>query len=548
MNTNKKLLFKNDARKEILVGVEILSNAVRCTLGPKGRTVVIERPGQAPHITKDGITVAKSINLKNQFYNLGAQMIKEVASQTVDVVGDGTTTATILACDIYREGLKKVLNDDFSPVEIKRGIDFAVESICTSLDEMTKPIETREDIIHIGTVSSNGDRNVGNMLADAMDRVGRDGVITVEEAKGYETKLEVVEGMRFNRGYTSPYFVTNTEKMECVLENPYILISNNKFDQLKDLISLLEQVMKTERPILIIADEIGGEAMHGLTVNHQKNIIKTCAIRAPEFGASRHGALEDIAILTNGKIVSQAGGISVNDINLADHDEKRILGTCKRAIIAKGHCTLVSGNDRQEQIDKRIHELETQLEDPTISDNQTSVLQRRLARLSGGIGIIRVGGSTEVEMREYKDRIDDALCATQAAVESGLVPGGGIALVKAASDLKTPDNQTEDFKSGVDIVRDACFAPLIQIIENAGGEKENILSRITTNQNPGEGWNAATGKFCNMIENGIIDPLKVPKTALRNAASVAGLMLTVDCAIVEEDMDLLANAFQMPEE
>lgn len=539
MESNKKLLFKKEAQQKILEGVQILTNAVKSTLGPKGRNVVIERPGQAPHVTKDGVTVARSINLKNQFHNLGVQMIKEVAGQTVDVAGDGTTTATVLACHIYQEGLSRV-HEHGSSIEIKKGIDFAVEHVCQELDKIANPVNTRDEIVHIGTVSSNGDERVGEMLASAMEKVGKDGVITVEEAKGYDTKLEVVEGMRINRGYVSPYFITNSEKMECVLENPYILISDNKYDQMKEIVPLLEQIRNSSRPILIIADDFGGEALHGLTVNHQKGTIKACAIRAPEFGSSRHGALEDITVLTGGKIVSMASGISIPDINLSD-PKQCILGTCKKVIISKNFCTIVGNNDRQEQLTTRIDELKGQLEDPTVTANEEGVLHRRLARLSGGIAIIRVGGATEVEMRELKDRIDDALCATQAAVESGLVPGGGVALVRAGSTLEPIPSKGPAFCSGISIVQDACFSPLSQIITNAGSDPDVIIPQIIKSKDVDYGWNASTEKFCRMIDEGIIDPLKVAKTALRNAASVAGLMLTIDCAIVEEDVGLFGQ-------
>lgn len=537
MDTNKKVLFANHARQEILKGVEILANAVRCTLGPRGRNVVIERLGQAPHVTKDGVSVAKSITLKDQFENLGAQMIKEVASQTVDVCGDGTTTATILAHAIYKGGLK-LLASDHSSTELKKGIDHAVRVVIAQLEANAISVETSEDIVHVGTVSSNGDRAIGEMLANAMDKVGRNGIITIEEAKGYDTSLEVVEGMRFNRGYCSPFFVSNSEKMTAELNNPYILITNKKFEHLKELLPVLEQIHRTKRPVLVIADDIEGEALHGLTVNKMRGTLDVCAVRAPEFGQSRFDALQDIATLTGGEIVSDGTGVSIGDINLKDL-EQSILGECKRVIVTKNSCTIVGLTKQEDVVKERVAEIQSQLEDTTLSENEVSVLQRRLSRLAGGVAIIRVGGSTEVEMRERKDRVDDALCATQAAVEAGLVAGGGVALVAAASSLERVEGRSDDFNAGIEIIRDACFSPLSQIVENAGGSPDVIVNHIVTSNTPNHGWNADNEKFVDMFRSGIIDPVKVPITALANAASVSGLMLMIDCAIAEDDPELI---------
>lgn len=537
MDTHKKVVFRDEARQQILKGAEILANAVRCTLGPRGRNVVIERLGQAPHVTKDGVTVAKSINLKDQFANLGAQMIKEVASQTVDVAGDGTTTATILAHAIYKSGLK-LLASDHSSTELKKGIDYAVGVVSEQLERNALPVESMDDILHIGTVSANGDKSVGEMLANAMEQVGRDGVITVEEAKGYNTTLEVVEGMRFNRGYVSPYFVTNSEKMTAELDNPLILITNKSFEHLKDLLPALEQVHRAKRPVLVIADEIEGEALHGLTVNMMRGTLNVCAVRAPEFGNPRHDALQDIATLTGGKVISDGTGIQVSDVNLREKDQA-ILGECKRVIVSKNSCTIVGLPQHQESVQQRVDELRKQLEDPSLSEHETATLQRRLARLAGGVAIIRVGGSTEVEMRERKDRVDDALCATQAAVEAGIVAGGGVALVAASAALERVEGRSEDFNQGIEIVREACFAPLSQIVINAGGSPDVVVNHIVTSGTPNHGWNADTEKFCDLVRAGIIDPVKVPKTALENAASVAGLMLLIDCAVAEDDPELL---------
>lgn len=548
MDTNKVLLFEEEARKRILKGVEKLSKAVSVTLGPRGRNVVIERFNQAPHITKDGVTVAKSINLKDQFENIGAQMIKEVSSRTVDVAGDGTSTSVVLAHAIYREGLK-LLAADHSPVDIKKGIDFATQVVIEELKKNALVVSNPEDFKHVATVSANGDLSVGDMLANAMQQVGKEGVITVEEAKGYTTTLEVVEGMRFNRGYVSPYFITNSEKYTAELNEPLILITDLAFDSMKELVGVLEQVHKSGREVLIIADEIQGEALNSLTVNKQKNILKVCAIKGPEFGKGRHAMLEDIAIMTNGQIISDASGVTLADIDLRD-PENKIMGEAKRISVGRNDTTIVALPNVKEKVDQRISEIKKMLEDPTLSEHEEALLKRRLARLSGGVAVIRVGGATEVEMRERKDRVDDALCATIAAAEEGIVPGGGTALVHAAKVLDkfiglNNTNFTGDMEiqNGLRVIKQACSAPLRQIAKNAGASPDVILESIVNSQ-PNMGWNAATEKYVNLIDDGIIDPVKVPIKALENAASVAGLMLTIECAIAEEDPDIFQRLIE----
>jgi len=538
--TNKKILFQNDARSRILEGAKKLADAVAVTLGPKGRNVIIERLGQSPHLSKDGITVARSINLSDQFENLGVQLIKEAAAKTVDVAGDGTTTATILAYAIYKEGLK-LIAAGLQPTSIKKGIDKATELVCDEIQKNSVPITKTEEIMHVGTVSSNGDKSIGLMLAEAMEKVGKDGVITIEEATGNQTVLEVVEGMRFNRGFISPFFVTNSEKMTAELEDPYILITNKKFESMKDLLPVLEQIHQVQKPLLIIASEIEGEALNTLTVNKMRGQLKVCAIRAPEFGQSRHDMLEDICALTGGKIISDESGTSISDINLNDPD-KFFLGRAEKIIVGKGTTTIVAKKDRKEFVDKRVQEVRSQLEDPTLSENDMSVCKRRLARLAGGVAIIRVGGATEIEMRERKDRVDDALCATQAAVEAGVVPGGGTALIQAS---KVLDGLTGDdsFMAGVKIIKKACRAPLHRIATNAGHSGEVILNKVSDCY-INIGWNADTEKFEDLIKSGIIDPVKVPKTALKNAASIGGLMLTIECAIVEEDLSIAERVIE----
>jgi len=541
IQTNKQLLFQDAARKKILEGVEKLANAVRVTLGPRGRNVVIEKIGQAPHVTKDGVTVAKSINLKDQFQNLGAQMIKEVASQTVDVAGDGTTTATILAHAIYKEGLK-LIAAGYNPTDIKKGIDKSVPIITNALLANSEQVKSSEDIVQVGRVSANGDRDIGEMLAKAMDAVGRDGVITVEEAKGYKTTMEIVEGMQINRGYVSPYFVTNSEKLTAELKDPLILITNKKFDQMKELLPILEPIHSMKKSVLLICDDIEGEALNSLTVNKMRGNLDVCVIRAPEFGSARHDALLDIATLTGGKIISDASGVKMEDVNPRD-SEQGIMGKATKIIVGKNSTTIVVKKEQKKAVEERIEEVKKQLEDPTLSEEEIKVMKRRLARLAGGVAVIRVGGATEVEMKERKDRVDDALCATRAAVEAGVVPGGGTALIHASRfdpdigpDMIHFRNEAE--KAGARIVREACKAPLVQIAKNAGMASEVIMHKILESSKR-TGWDALNEEFVDMIDEGIIDPVKVPKSALENAASVSGLMLTIECAIAEQDPDSL---------
>ncbi len=541
IDTNKQLLFQDKARKKILEGVEELANAVRVTLGPRGKNVVIEKVGAAPHVTKDGVTVAKSINLKDQFQNLGAQMLKEVAAQTVDVAGDGTTTATILAHAIYKEGLK-LIAAGYNPTDIKKGIDKSIPIITESLLENSEAVKSSDDIVQVGRVSANGDEEIGKMLAKAMDAVGRDGVITVEEAKGYKTSLEIVEGMQINRGYVSPYFVTNSEKLTAELKDPYILITNKKFDQMKELLPVLEPIHAMKKSILLICDDIEGEALNSLTVNKMKGNLDVCVIRAPEFGSARHDALLDIATLTGGKIISNESGTKMEDVSPKD-PKQDILGKATKVIIGKHSTTIVVDKKQKENVSKRVEEIRTQLEDPTLSEEEVKVMTRRLARLAGGVAVIRVGGATEVEMKERKDRVDDALCATEAAVEAGIVPGGGTALIHASKfDPDIEPNvsifKNEAERAGARIVRQACQAPLMQIAKNAGMASEVILHKILESSRR-TGWDATAEEFVDMIDAGIIDPVKVPKTAIENAASVSGLMLTIECAIAEDEPDTL---------
>lgn len=541
IETNKQLLFKGDARHKILEGVVKITDAVKVTLGPRGRNVVIERLNAAPHVTKDGVTVAKAINLKDQFQNLGAQMIKEVASRTVDVAGDGTTTATILASSIYKEGLK-LIAAGYNPTDLKKGIDKAVPIITESLLSNSEKVKSSDDIVQIGKVSANGDEEIGKMLAKAMDAVGQDGVITVEEAKGYKTSLEIVEGMQINRGYVSPYFVTNSESLTAELKDPLILVTNKKFDQMKELLSVLEPIHAMKRSILLICDDVEGEALNSLTVNKMKGNLDICVIRAPDFGSARHDSLLDIATLTGGQIVSDLSGVQMSDISPRDEKQK-ILGSATKVIVGKHSTTIIVKKEQEENVKARIEEIRTQLEDPTISEEEEKTMKRRLARLAGGVAIIRVGGATEVEMKERKDRVDDALCATQAAVEAGIVPGGGTALIHASRFDPDIEPMTKLFRNdgerlGARIVRDACSSPLTQIAKNAGMASEVILHKILESGR-NTGWDATNEEFVDMIQSGIIDPVKVPKTALENAASVAGLMLTIECAIAEDDPDIL---------
>jgi chaperonin GroEL len=523
----KEILFDIDARNKILQGVDTLANAVKVTLGPKGRNVVIEKSWGAPVVTKDGVTVAKEIELEDKFQNMGAQMVKEVASKTSDAAGDGTTTATLLAQSIFRTGLKLVAAGH-NPMELKRGIDTAVEAIITELHTLSRPVADNNEIAQVGTVSANGDETIGKMIASAMEKVGKEGVITVEENKGLETELTTVDGMQFDRGYLSPYFVTDTERMEVVLENPYILINEKKLSNLREMVKLLEKVHATRRPLLIIAEDVEGEALATLVVNKLRGTLNIAAVKAPGFGDRRKAMLGDIATLTGGKLVAEELGIKVESLEIGD------LGTAKKVVITKDNTTIVDGAGSNEDIQARIKQIRGQI-DETTSDYDREKLQERLAKLAGGVAVIRVGAATEVEMKEKKARVEDALHATRAAVEEGILPGGGVALLRAGKAL---DGLTVegDRRFGVDIIRRAIEEPLRQIVMNAGGEASIIVDKVK-NGAGGFGYNARTNTFEDLLSTGVIDPTKVTRSALQNAASVSGLLLTTEALIAEAPKD-----------
>ena len=523
----KEILFDIDARNKILQGVDTLANAVKVTLGPKGRNVVIEKSWGAPVVTKDGVTVAKEIELEDKFQNMGAQMVKEVASKTSDAAGDGTTTATLLAQIIFRTGLKLVAAGH-NPMELKRGIDTAVDAIITELHTLSRPVADNNEIAQVGTVSANGDETIGKMIASAMEKVGKEGVITVEENKGLETELTTVDGMQFDRGYLSPYFVTDTERMEVVLENPYILINEKKLSNLREMVKLLEKVHATRRPLLIIAEDVEGEALATLVVNKLRGTLNIAAVKAPGFGDRRKAMLGDIATLTGGKLVAEELGIKVESLDIGD------LGTAKKVVITKDNTTIVDGAGSNEDIQARIKQLRAQI-DETTSDYDREKLQERLAKLAGGVAVIRVGAATEVEMKEKKARVEDALHATRAAVEEGILPGGGVALLRAG---KVLDGLTVDGdrRFGVDIIRRAIEEPLRQIVMNAGGEASIIVDKVKHGTG-GFGYNARTNTFEDLLSTGVIDPTKVTRSALQNAASVSGLLLTTEALIAEAPKD-----------
>ncbi len=521
----KDVRFSSDARDKMLRGVDILANAVRVTLGPKGRNVVIDKAFGAPRITKDGVTVAKEIELKDKFENMGAQMVKEVASKTADEAGDGTTTATVLAQCIVREGCKAVAAG-MNPMDLKRGIDKAVESVVSELVKMSKPIKTTGEISQVGTVSANGDNTIGAIIAKAMDKVGKEGVITVEEAKGLETELDIVEGMQFDRGYLSPYFITNADKMTVDLQNAYILIHEKKLSTLQPLLPVLEAVVQTSKPLLIIAEDIEGEALATLVVNKLRGGLKVAAVKAPGFGDRRKAMLEDIATLTNGQLISDELGIKLEDVTIA------MLGTAKQVSIDKDNTTIVDGAGKKADIAARCEQIRRQIDDTT-SDYDREKLQERLAKLAGGVAVIRVGGATEVEVKEKKDRVDDALHATRAAVEEGIVPGGGVALVRAASRLGKIATDNDDQRVGVDIVRRSLSQPLRQIAENAGEDGAVVAGKVSEAKETNIGFDAQTHKYVDMIKAGIVDPTKVVRVALQDAASVAGLLITTEAMIGE---------------
>jgi chaperonin GroEL len=525
----KQVIHGEDSRAAILRGINQLADAVKITLGPKGRNVVIDKKFGSPTITKDGVTVAKEIELKDALENMGAQMVREVASKTSDVAGDGTTTATVLAQAIFREGVKTVAAGA-NPMALKRGIDKAVERATEEIKRLSKPVKG-DAIAQVGTVSANGDYTIGNIIAEAMNKVGKDGVITVEESRTMDTSLEVVEGMQFDRGYLSPYFVTDPERMEAVLENPLILINEKKISSMKDLLPLLEQVAKLGKPMLIIAEDVEGEALATLVVNKLRGTLNIAAVKAPGFGDRRKAMLEDIAILTGGKVISEDLGIKLESVKLED------LGRAKKVTIDKDNTTIVEGNGKQGDIEGRVKTLRAQIEDTT-SDYDREKLQERLAKLVGGVAVIKVGAATETEMKEKKARVEDAMHATRAAVEEGIVPGGGVALVRAAKALEKyevfKDGEGDpDEQIGVNIVRRALEEPLRQIVQNAGKEGAVIVEKVRSEKNENTGFNAATEQFEDLVKAGVIDPAKVTRTALQNAASIAGLMLTTEAMVSE---------------
>ncbi len=520
----KVVNFGSDARERMLAGVDILANAVKVTLGPKGRNVVIEKAFGAPRTTKDGVTVAKEIELEDKFMNMGAQLVREVASKTNDEAGDGTTTATVLAQAIVREGMKAVASGR-NPMDLRRGIDKATAAIVEDLKKRAKKVGGSEEIAQVGTISANGDTDIGKFLSDAMQKVGNDGVITVEEAKSLDTELEVVEGMMFDRGYLSPYFITNADKMDATLEDPVILLFEKKLSSLQPMLPVLEAVVQSQRPLLIIAEDVEGEALATLVVNKLRGGLKVAAVKAPGFGDRRKAMLEDIAILTGGQVISEDLGIKLENVTID------MLGKAKKVVVKKDDTTIVDGSGAKKDIEGRIAQIRTQIEDTT-SDYDREKLQERLAKLAGGVAVIKVGGATEVEVKERKDRVDDALNATRAAVEEGIVPGGGVALLRAAIKLNVKgDNEDQD--TGIAIVRKALEAPIRQIVENAGVEGSIVVGKLRESKSETFGFNAQTEEYVDMLQAGIIDPVKVVRIALQDAASVAGLIITTEASIAE---------------
>jgi chaperonin GroEL len=522
----KEVRFSGDARQRMLRGVDILADAVKVTLGPKGRNVVIDKSFGAPRITKDGVTVAKEIELSDKFENMGAQMVREVAVKTSDTAGDGTTTATVLAQAIVREGAKAVAAG-MNPMDLKRGIDKAVEAVVADLQKRTRKVATNAEVAQVGTISANGEKEIGDMIAKAMEKVGKEGVITVEEAKSLETELDVVEGMQFDRGYLSPYFITNAEKMICELENPYILIHEKKLSGLQSLLPVLEAVVQSGKPLLIIAEEVEGEALATLVVNKLRGGLKVAAVKAPGFGDRRKAMLEDIAVLTAGQVISEDLGIKLESVTLD------MLGRAKRVTIEKEFTTIVDGAGKKNDIQARVAQIKAQIEETT-SDYDREKLQERLAKLAGGVAIIRVGGATEVEVKERKDRVDDAMHATKAAVEEGIVPGGGVALLYGINALKNLKGSNHEQQVGIDIVKKALTAPTRQIAENAGADSAVVVGKLVEEKNPNFGYDAQSGEYVDMIKAGIIDPTKVVRLALQDAASVAGLLITTEAMVAEK--------------
>ncbi|MCT7667930.1 chaperonin GroEL [Shinella kummerowiae] len=522
----KDVKFSTDARERMLRGVDVLANAVKVTLGPKGRNVVIDKSYGAPRITKDGVSVAKEIELEDKFENMGAQMLREVASKTNDLAGDGTTTATVLAQAIVKEGAKAVASG-MNPMDLKRGIDLAVDAVVKDLKKNARKITSNAEIAQVGTISANGDEEIGRYLAQAMEKVGNEGVITVEEAKTADTELEVVEGMQFDRGYLSPYFVTNQDKMRVELEEPYILIHEKKLSNLQAMLPVLEAVVQSGKPLLIIAEDVEGEALATLVVNKLRGGLKIAAVKAPGFGDRRKAMLEDIAILTGGTVVSEDLGIKLENVTL------NMLGRAKKVAIEKENTTIIDGVGSKAEIDGRVAQIRAQIEETT-SDYDREKLQERLAKLAGGVAVIRVGGSTEVEVKEKKDRVDDALHATRAAVEEGILPGGGVALLRAVKALDNIQVANQDQRVGIDIIRRAIEAPVRQIAENAGAEGSVIVGKLREKADLSFGWNAQTGEYGDLYAQGVIDPAKVVRTALQDAASVAGLLVTTEAMIAEK--------------
>lgn len=520
----KDVQFGNEVRQKMVNGVNILANAVRVTLGPKGRNVVVDRAFGGPHITKDGVTVAKEIELKDKFENMGAQMVKEVASKTNDVAGDGTTTATVLAQSIVAEGMKYV-TAGMNPTDLKRGIDKAVAALVEELKNIAKPCDTSKEIAQVGSISANSDEQVGAIIAEAMEKVGKEGVITVEDGKSLENELDVVEGMQFDRGYLSPYFINDAEKQIAALDNPFVLLFDKKISNIRDLLPVLEQVAKASRPLLIIAEDVEGEALATLVVNNIRGILKTVAVKAPGFGDRRKAMLQDIAILTGGTVVAEEVGLSLEKATLDD------LGQAKRIEIGKENTTIIDGFGDAAQIEARVAEIRQQIETAT-SDYDKEKLQERVAKLAGGVAVIKVGAATEVEMKEKKDRVEDALHATRAAVEEGVVAGGGVALLRARAALENLHTGNADQDAGVQIVLRAVESPLRQIVANAGGEPSVVVNKVLEGKG-NYGYNAGSGEYGDMIEMGVLDPAKVTRSALQHAASIAGLMLTTDCMIAE---------------
>lgn len=522
----KEVKFNNDAREKMLRGVDILANAVKVTLGPKGRNVVLEKSFGAPRITKDGVSVAKEIELSDKFENMGAQMVREVASKTNDLAGDGTTTATVLAQAIVKEGAKAVAAG-MNPMDLKRGIDLAVSKVIDKLQSSAKQVTENSEIAQVGTISANGDAEIGRFLSEAMEKVGNDGVITVEEAKSLDTELEVVEGMQFDRGYLSPYFVTNQDKMRVELEDPYILLHEKKLSNLQAMLPLLESIVQSGKPLLIVAEDVEGEALATLVVNKLRGGLKIAAVKAPGFGDRRKAMLEDIAILTGGQVISEDLGIKLENVTLD------MLGTARKVAISKDDTTVINGAGDKHAIDARVKQIKAQIEETT-SDYDREKLQERLAKLAGGVAVLRVGGATEVEVKEKKDRVDDALHATRAAVLEGILPGGGVALLRASTVLDGLKGDNEDQNRGIAIVKAAIQAPARQIAHNAGSEPSVIVGKILENSSETHGWNAQTGEYGDMFAMGVIDPAKVVRTALQDAASVSSLLITTEAMVAEK--------------